>query len=195
MVDQLPPPVLSKKDFVRRYAKGEFGNASPTWQSYKHLRRDSGRGSILLCDSEQRWHIRNRIIGGKTWYDVEGINLYDAWLLACCEVGTINLYISAMAPTDKTLIQGEVQQTEEHLYLTYSRLALPMRKALAKGQSHLTGILAVETLRYFLCYNSFEWLQHLLNTYPLHVIEFSTYDVDWGTVPHYNTVFWEIRSY
>ena len=99
------PPVLTKKDFVRRYALGEFGNHSPTWDTLREW----------LCDKPWErfgdlYHIRNRIAGGKTWYNVPAMQMGVYWYAASKEVGVNNLYISAMAPTDKTVFQGEVQR-------------------------------------------------------------------------------------
>lgn len=100
-----------------------------------------------------------------------------------------------MAPTELMLIQGEVQRTTQGLYLTYSRIRKPMRDALAEEQRHLFRLEAKILLYGNLDDNSLDWLNHLLDTYDDHVVEFSTYSKHWGTVPRYNTVFWEVRKY
>jgi hypothetical protein len=100
-----------------------------------------------------------------------------------------------MAPTDKTLFQGEVQRGLWGLDLFYTTVAKPMREALAVRSEQVNGIIASKLLEKYLCPCSHEWLLYLLESYPDHVIEFSTYSVEWGTVPGYNTVFWEIRKY
>ena len=105
------------------------------------------------------------------------------------------LYISAMAPTEKQVLQGEVPRGLWGLDLLYTTVARPMREALQVASRSVGGIIAVSLLQQYLCPNSYDWLMHLLDSYPGHVVEFSTYSVEWGTVPGYNTVFWEVRRY
>ena len=185
---KMPKPVLSKKDFVRRYAKGEFGNASPTWNNFEEwTNRRIGLGDL--------YHIRNCVAGGPTLYNVISFQMFALWEQMVKKCGAEQLYISAMAPTDKTLLQGEVQRGLWGLDLYYTTVAKPMREALKMWSSHTRGIIATWLLQHYLCQNSHDWLTHLLEEYPDHVVEFSTYSVEWGTVPGYNTVFWEIRKY
>lgn len=177
-------PVLTKRDFVRRYAAGEFGNASPTWPSLPrpvHVRR--------------KYHIRNRIAGGPTWYNIPGLFLPERWRTVCRCHAPETLYVSEMAPTEKTLLQGEVRQSERHLDVLLTCVPLPMREALAVDSWSDYGLGASLALRTCLCPSSWEWLNVLLDRYPEHVVEFSTYAVNWGTIPGYNTVFWEVRRY
>lgn len=189
------PPVKTKADFVKRYRAGEFGNHSPTWDTLEEYLASGYRGLV---------HIRNRVAGGPTWYNVPAEEVEG-------RVGIItapffngspeplekreNLYFSGMAPTEKTLIQGEVMRSTRHLEFFYSTVAKPMRDALTEKSDTIYGAAAAAVLRRYLCPNSFEWLGYLLDTYPGHVVELSTYDVEWGTLPGYNTVFWEVRSY
>ena len=182
-------PVLTKKDFVRRYALGEFGNASPTWNTYQEWADDRGwRYGDLF-------HIRNRVAGAKTWYDVPWFSLRPSWYRAYEECGAGNLYISAMAPTECTILQGEVQRGLWGLDLHYTTVKKPMRDALATSSHSVRGIIATLILRQYLNQLSYLWLEYLLEEYPNHVVEFSVYSKCWGTVPGFNTVFWEIRNY
>lgn len=182
-----PSPVRTKADFVRRYKAGEFGNRSPTWDDL---------GTYLASGYSGLVHIRNRIAGAETWYNVERAQTAVTWKQAVEKYGPGNLYISAMAPHDKNLLQGEVQQTPNGLYLFSSRaVGLPMRDALKTFPEHDWRVVALEKLKFFLCPNSFDWLQYLLYAYPSHVVEFSTFTQKWGTLPNYNTTFWEVRLY
>jgi len=182
------PPVLTKKDFVVRYKNGEFGNASPSWNTLQEY-KDSGYCDGLI-------HIRNRIAGGHTWYDTHPSLVSKVWRTAL-EAGysESDLYISAMAPTEKTIFQGEVQQSPVGLQLYYTTVAKPMRDALKTEAEQIAGLRAVGLLRYYLCPKSYDWINTLLDRYPGHVVEFSTYGVEWGTLPGFNTVFWEVRLY
>lgn len=188
-------PVNTKQDFVKRYAAGEFGNASPTWDSLEAMEEDYENSFPMLNDETQLWHIRNRVASGLTWYDVPGDRLADTWTMACNLVDHSNLYISAMAPTHLTLLQGEVYRSPQGLALYYSTLKLPMRKALEKRSEQVYGLDSLLLLKKELNYKSYEWLEYLLEAYPDHVVEFSAYDKNWGTLRGYNTVFWEVRNY
>lgn len=182
-------PVLTKADFVRRYAAGEFGNAAPTWDDWQSWVKDHGERH------GHYFHIRNRVAGGMTWYNVPYYRLGEAWGSACALYSTELLYISAMAPTDLTLLQGEVQEGLWGLDLYYTKVQKPMRDALREWSCQVSGATSDYLLRKYLCPNSYEWLRCLLEGYPGHVVEFSAYDQEWGTVPGYNTVFWEVRLY
>lgn len=181
-------PVKTKLDFVRRYRAGEFGNAAPTWETFDELLASGYQGFV---------HFRNRTAGGPTWYNVSVADTFVryAYILANGLAKEDDLYFSGMAPTERTLFQGEVRADEEHYSLTYSLLPLTMRQALATDARYAKLTEAVILLRYFLCGNSYDWLMYLLESYPGHTIEFSTYSVNWGTVPRFNTVFWEVRQY
>jgi len=183
-------PVLTKRDFVRRYARGEFGNASPTWSSFQDwFTNEPWRRYGKL------FHVRNRIAAGRTWYDVWWSKLWLTWFEAVDYYGESNLYISAMAPTDKTVLQGEVCEGLWGLDLTYTTVAKPMRDALVESSTSVSGLVASLVLKHYLSPADLDWLNYLLEEYPDHVVEFSTYSVEWGTIPGYNTVFWEVRKY
>ena len=187
------PSVLTKHDFVRRYKMGEFGNASPTWDSIRGFSLDANvwNGNWGLF-----FHIRNRVASGPTWYNVWRPSVCKVWEKVCLAgVDPSQLYISAMAPTEKTLFQGEVVQGLHGLDLTFTRVRKPMRDALAERCGHVSGAIVVVMLEHWLNDKSLEWLKCLLKDYPFHAIEFSVYDCCWGTIPGYNTVFWEVRLY
>jgi hypothetical protein len=186
-----PKPVKTKADFVRRYAAGEFGNASPTWDCLEDWYKDNVGWNL----SKTKFHIRNRIAGGMTWYDVPAYRMPLDWKAAIAVVEPDNLYISAMAPTELTCLQGEIERTHRQLALFYSRATLPMRDALRLDGRQVYGLAAAHLIQRYLDQNSQEWLWHLLDSYPGHVVEFSVYDKCWGTVPGYNSVFWEVRQY
>jgi hypothetical protein len=182
------PPVLSKRDFVKRFREGEFGNASLTWDSLEDFEKSRGYWNSAF------FHIRNRVAGGSTHYNI----LYTALPQKWAELKDPDQwYISAMAPHDKTLIQGEVMETEKGLSLYYSDVNYkPMREALAEKATTVSGIISISLLRHYLCPNSYDWLMELIRRYPSHVIEFSTFSCKWGTLyPLFNTVFWEVRLY
>lgn len=174
-------PVLSKRDFSTRYRRGEFGNSSPTWETPSEL---AASGYFGLA------HLRNRVVGGATYYNLTAEEALDRWLK---EQDRTAWYVSAMAPACYTL-NAEVLQTERHLDVHYSLVNAPMRQALASEPRWVDGIMAVLLLRKYLCPNSLEWLYELLERYPGHVVELSSFTREWGTIPGYNTVYWEVRG-
>lgn len=194
------PPVLSKADFVNRYKVGEFGNASPTWDNLEDWFKDccTNMGSIKVGEDSQLYHVRSRVKGAPTFYDLKWGGVLSTWK----QINGGEYYISAMAPTAKTLVQGEVCQVSHNdLYkpgvvgLHYTTVAKPMREALAECSYQIYGIEALSILRKYMNAKSLDWLNELLNRYEHHVVEFSVYSVKWGTLPGYNTVFWEVRNY
>lgn len=185
-------PVLSKKDFVRRYKAGEFGNASPTWNTLEEFLDDR---PWLYLGTDQRYHIRNRRAGGPTWYDVCFKKVSFKWYNAM-ERGE-RVYISAMAPHDRNVLQGEIMEGEWGWELSCAPgcLGRPMREALKLCPVSFKGLRAKLLVRQAMNDLSYQWLEYLLEAYPGHVVEFSAFSTCWGTVPGHNTVFWEVRLY
>jgi hypothetical protein len=178
-------PVLTKQAFVRRFMRGEFGNRGHNWLTLQQWRASGYKGLV---------HIRNRTAGGATYYNVPSSKVPALWRKVAGRPG--DWYLAGMAPHDKNVLQGEVQVQYDGLYLYYSTArGLPMRAALEQQPCHSFGIMARCLLQQCLCPNSYDWLQVLLERYPGHVIEFSTFSCLWGTLPGYNTVFWEVRAY
>lgn len=181
----IPDPVLTKADFVRRYFNNEFGNRAPTWNTLKEFLASGYTGLV---------HIRNRVAGAPTWYDVPARDVVKK-TEEVIAAGHNQLYFSGMCPTELTIIQGEVQRSINHLSLYYSCIPKPMRQSLIEGGIQVSGATAVVLLRSFMDASSYEWLDRLLDEYPDHVIEFTTLSRWWGTIPRRNTVFWEVRLY
>lgn len=188
--------MLTKADFVQRYQRGEFGNASPTWSTFEEFESYSKRyKSNVEAYHSALYHLRSKIAGGPTLYNLRTYYAYVEWYRRVVNGEGSNWYCSAMCPHEHNLLQGEVLQTEQGLYLNYSTVVgKPMREALALESKHAYGILAVCLLRGAMCPNSYEWLQVLLDRYPGHTVEFTALGIKWGTLPHYNTLFWEVRK-
>lgn len=181
------PPVRSKWDFVNRYKKGEFGNAAPTWGTLPEYEAADYRGLV---------HVRNKIPAGKTWYNLNHDQVKEAWAEALSlGLNHTDLYISAMAPEHRKIFQGEVIEGATGMRLYYNQQPLPMREGFEVEQKWAGGEQARRLIEHFFCPKSYDWLKVLFDRYPGHTIEFSTYEVEWGTLPGYNTVFWEVRSY
>ena len=184
----MPSPVLSKHDFVNRYGQGEFGNRCPMWDTLSQVVDSKYPGLI---------HIRNRVRGGKTWYNVPAADLIDKFHRITTYEGypADQLYFGAMCPTELTVIQGEVMRSYRGLNFLYTTQKVPMRDALMKQSVQTYGASALLILKDYLPPNDYEWLMYLLDAYDGHVVEFTTLDREWGTVPGFKTLFWEVRKY
>ena len=178
-----PLPVQHKQQFVRRFMRHEFGNKTHNWSTLKEFAASRYRGLV---------HLRNRVPGGPTWYNIPAKDVAKKWR----QVGATEAeyYLASMAPTEQTLLQGEVMLTERGLYLYYTTVPKPMREALAEDSHELRGIMVSCLLRHYMDGMSYDWLQYLLDAYPNHVIEFSTYSQPCGTLA-WNTIYWEVRLY
>jgi hypothetical protein len=136
------------------------------------------------------------VAGGQTWYNVPNDQVWAEYAIALgLGIKPDSLYFAGMAPHQYNLMQGEVQETYKGLSLFYSTVVgKPMRDALAERARQVYGVEAVCLLKHYMDNNSYEWLQLLLERYEGHVVEFSTFSVCWGTIPRFNTVYWEVRG-
>lgn len=185
--EKIYPPVLTKRDMVRRYGRGEFGNRAPTWMTLAEFQSSKYRGLV---------HIRNRVAGGPTWYNIPESEVTAEWIkLVESGISADSLYLSGMAPHHLGTIQGEVMRSTDYLTLRYNTQKLPMREGFSVENLQATGSVALILLRYYMNDPSYEWLNVLLDRYPEHVVEFSCFSCCWGTVPRHNGVIWEVRNY
>lgn len=174
--------VNTKADFVRRYKAGEFGNHAPTWNYPTELEAADYKGKV---------HLRSRVAGGVGHYNLSVQEALKRWWAN----GSREWYCSGMAPHEHNLVQGELLVDGGWFFTFSDVVGKPMREALAIGTKSVQDIIAISMIKHFMCPNSWDWLQVLLERYPGHVIEFTIFNTYWGTLPRYNTVFWEIRNY
>lgn len=190
------PPVLSKADFVRRFHASEFGNRTRTWDTPGEFIAWGCRTIPDEISSSRdfpaRFHLRNRVAGGETFYNLYWSECVAKWIDRP-DKGT--WYVGEMIDHSYQTIQGEVYRSPRGLELYYTRVQKPMRTALAEASTQVSGIIASLLLRYHLCPRSHDWLMELLDRYPDHVIEFSAFDKDVGMIPGLNAIIWEVRMY
>lgn len=187
MVEAKPLPVLSKSDFLKRFQLGEFGNKTQNWDTYEEFRLSGYNGLV---------HIRNRIAGGKTWYNVPACDVFYEMrmIITHGEAEENSLYLAAMAPTSETVIQGEVFRSETGLALYYSTVAKPMRESLVEGGKQVYGLTAKLLLEHHLDAVDYDWIQELLDQFENHIVEFSCYNTRCGTLNR-RMIIWEVRAY
>lgn len=200
------PPVRTKRDHSTRYLASEFGNHSPSWSTPNELLYH-GNNCPSTEPVPRLFHLRNRsIAGGTTYYNLSWSIAIAKWLEQSSKE---DWFVSQMVPpgVENTItIQGEIFRTPDQrtgyvpsegpcgLQLFYSHLPLPQRQALQKDGRTAYGIMADILLRRYLDPGDREWLLELLDEYPGHVVEFSSYGRRWGTEMK-RTVIWECRLY
>ena len=103
------------------------------------------------------------------------------------------LYFNETAPDEYILIQGELMQSDEHLDLTYSFEKASNRKALM-NPSFARGLTAKMLIERYMDRDSLDDINEILESYPDHIIEFSTFSIKLGSL-NKNTIIWEIRKF
>lgn len=197
-------PVLTKRDFVKRFQTGEFGNAPPTWNSLEEWFNTLpvGDSRKRLWDAQNspipRYHLRNKKAQGDTFYNLGALDLYLLWTTQP-ELWT-EFYVSEMAPHKDQTIQGEVRLSYHGrggLELFYTSVKLPMRDALKVEQQTAQGLEAEGLLQRNLSPGDVDWIKELLLEYPDHTVEFTGFSRPWGTLAEYGyrAVIWEVRAY
>ena len=174
--------VLDKKDFYKRYNKGEFGNRLRNWNSVEDLLNDEYPPTTLTA--------RSSIPGAASLYN---IGIYE---IQSFPGKFRDFTFNESAPDHLLIFQGEIYRNTEHMHLHYSLSKTKMRIALRDfPEKPKTGIDLTTYLRYHMPYCDYEWLEYLLDTYDDHTIEFGVYSRSIGLYPGSRTIFWEVRKY
>lgn len=165
--------------------KGLFGNKLKSWDSVDDFLRDSYKGTIS---------VRYKGLAGQfCYYNVTNINpIIDEIIHKGGK--RENIIINESAPDEFLTIQGELTRNEYGLYLFYSTKKGKMRDCLKNGLSS-KGLKVNIMLKHYLTPNSYEDIMELLDLYPDHIIEFSTYNKCIGDCVGRNTLIWEVRKY
>lgn len=184
------PEIPDKKTAYDHFLRGGFGNKPQTWNSLEELDGSGYYGEVVL---------RYKGIGGK---DLPQYGIH----LSIAEAATVAkqwfsqgarpalLAINEAASDHDLTIQGEVMQTIEHYALFWSDEKTTMREAMKNGRQAY-GREALALLKRYLSPSSYEDMQELLDMYPSHVIEFSSYRYNVGGCRGRNTFIWEVRNY
>lgn len=168
---------VTKSEFYRRYASGEFGNRPRSWSDAASLLASGFSGCVT---------VRSTTPGGKCRY---GVPVKEA------VKETSGFRFNESMPDDLLLLQGEVFVTEDgRTTLTYStERGLSMRSAMQLPRS-ASGSAALAILRQYLWPSSFDDVVDLMRDSG-GVVEFGAYEKAIGDLPHRNTVIWEVRNY
>ena len=167
------------------YMKGAFGNKLKSWNNIDDFLKDSYKGSIS---------VRYKGFPGQfCYYNIYDINPVIDEIIKNGGKKE-NIIINESAPDEFLTIQGEITRNENGLYIFYSTLKGKMRDCMKYAISS-EGLKVKLMLEYYLTPSSYDDVMELLDLYPLHVIEFSTYSICLGDCVGRNTLIWEVRKY
>jgi len=168
------------------YFKGLFGNKLRTWPTLEDFKKSGYVGSVT---------IRYRGDKGGMYCAYNVTNPLEVISKFVGEGANIDLFIfNESAPDEKLTIQGELTYDYRGYNLFYSTEKGKMRDCLKNGKT-ITGLAAKLLLQSHLFPSSLEDLMELMELYPEHVIEFSTYEMALGDCSNRNTLIWEVRKY
>jgi len=187
-------PVSNKTQMYQILRDGGFGNTLPQTMSAHEWQNSPIKAQYYL------WGIRSIHPGGPgalnvqraevlNWIYSRGLSVYDP------------VNISPMVDQWATL-RAECFESSEGFTLEYippkhdvNVLPHPWRDGFRLFRHRLMNTAAKAYLREFMNENSYEDLRVLLDTYPMHVIEFSCLNRCLGSHPNRNTIIWEVRNY
>ena len=179
--------IANKRQSTDGYKNGLFGNHLRQWEEPFQA----------LSDGAHRWSIRYRGPGanGPCLYHLTADELLREWVGLTKTYPEKYLYVSESAPDDHIKIQGEICELPDVGYaLNWSMLQVPMRRALSSGSFHYLGPGAKLLVKQHMDHDSYDDLLTLFDLYPLHVVEFTVFDIRLGSLRR-NTIFWEVRKF
>jgi hypothetical protein len=179
-----------KSDSFHLYLNGLLGNKLRTWDAEADLLASGYAGTVTM-------RYKAKLLGSRFCeYDVSLDQIpwiQDDWVRQGADIDLITFNESA--PDDKLSIQGEVMEDFlGRLQLFYSTDKVKMRDAL-KGAKQVSEESARFILEHYLTASSYSDLRALIEVYPEHAVEFSTYNHCLGDLRGRNTVIWEVRKY
>ena len=183
--------ILNKRQSTDGYKNGLFGNHLRQWDKPKDVPLDVPEVMI-------RW--RGKGSGGPA-VPTTRAKLIDDWIVVALQYGLQGnddaLYVSERCPDHKLTFQGEFMDAPEFggYYGHFSREKTYQRAALKLPTAfHEVGHRAKLLCRSYMDHDSYDNLLTLLDTYPMHVVEFSCFSVRLGSLRR-NTIFWEVRKF
>ena len=174
-----------------------LGNRVLNWNSYQEILSSGWRGGG--CMRSIRGVARKAAEYDIPFSDVKEaikrwkINGIDEW----------QIKFNQSMPNDEIVIQGEIIDLagpeagalQASCSLLYSNVKKPMNLALAEEQKQAHGLTALMLLKANMDASSLDDIAAIFQMFPETTIEFTTYSINVGIIPHRNTVIWEVRSY
>jgi hypothetical protein len=182
-------PITNRKENFEAYQLNKFGNKLRLWTGLDEFRKSNYNGSVTF-----RYYAINN--GGSSNFTKYDVTDYEKQIKEFTELGAEpkRMIFNESAPDKFLTIQGELTHDYNGYQLFYSTDKGKMRDCLKNGKT-LTGLAVKLLLQQHLNSNSFSDIMELIELYPNHVIEFSTYSINLGDCPRRNTIIWEVRRY
>lgn len=134
------------------------------------------------------------------------LQVNQPWMLYCCRKEKLleglrerkytgeGLEFYESPPDTYRRIQGELLRGPGGLHFRYTFVPGPMRLALRQEERNTSGLAAQHLLQGYTEPACYDWLMELLDTYPDHVVEFTSYTIPVGTLLQ-PWLIWEVRYY
>ena len=187
------PTPRSKPEMLRRWLRGEFGNRTRAWMSPDELECELASGNPLIDGTVA---VRSLTASSaKCAYDIEPQQVRK--IVKDFGLSPGEYYLNECMPPNIVTLNAEVCEcsaTMPGLYLRHSELPVHMRTGM-KFDKHAVGITALSLLKKHLDASSYDDLFTMLEIYSGVTIELSCLRKNIGSVPHRNTIFWEVRGY
>ena len=179
----------SKREFYLLYENNLLGNKALTWNSYDEIVESEWKDCVCVRyrKNSERSKVKYNIPIDRLEHlisDLEKEGIYKKDLL-----------FNQSMPDEKLTIQGELMQTENGFYILYTKVKKPMNIALRESEKSVWGLKAKLILERYLDASSYADIKEILEIFPDSVIEFSSYEINVGTLPGRNTIIWEVRNF
>ena len=181
-------PITSKIQMYDLYEMGAFGNRPRSWLSLESYEEDNFQGLVSL---------RYKQSASRFFRVAMTRPQLLSWVERCSARGGQRhlMHVTESPPHHQIIFQGEVCESPDHLWLSYStKPGLTCREAMFSDLHHAKGLKAHILLKDALDAPSWDNLWELFTVWPDHVIEFSIFDFSLGILG-WNTIFWEVRLY
>lgn len=182
----------TKTKMYKLLRAGKLGNIFRVFSSVEEVKK-SGLKKVAV-------RYADRSATGKYFFEVTSVENIDKTVESLVRRGANREYLlfneGDFGIMDKMTIQGEVGEVGGNFELAYSQIpGITNREARIRGYIRAVGLKARLMLKYYMWWDDYEWILNLLDKYPEHIIEFTTYSVPVGGIPNRNTVIWEVRHY
>lgn len=183
--------VTNKSQMYDLLAKGEFGNTTKQFFSYREW--------FYSGDSYKfhSWGIRTLTPGGPFFPYVEGIDVMDI----CNRLSKLGYKINISPMVDdaaNVTLWADVYDSPTGLKvygIEYPGKGASWRALMPSKGRQWVGITSHLMLKKHLNESSYADLEALRDKYPGHVYELSALDRNLGQIPGRNAVIWEVRTY
>ena len=178
----------SKNKSFELYQTGLFGNKLRSWDSVQEYKESGHVGTVTV-------RYKGNSSSPFCKYNIKSSDA-DSVIKSIISSGAKEelIVLNESAPDEKLLIQGELTKDSGGYSLFYSCEQGKMRDCMKFG-IQIYGLSAKLLLMKYMNANSYADVMELIDSYPDHVIEFSTYDQCLGSCHGRNTIIWEVRKY